>query len=159
PNFLSNFTFTFRILITFSMPLVPVLYFLYSSQDGGVRFGMWGWCLDSDGVCQHPIKLGYTWEPEISSPITKAHVFFPIAAFSTLCALLSLVPVLVKRTSKTERIFSYLCLFSFLMSAIPTLFALSIWSVAKDRFLAAGFEAHFGPLPWMALAATFLLMI
>ena len=77
---------------------VPIssLYFLYTSEALGVRFGMWGWCLDEDGTCSWPsqyvqtflqglfrsiylCRLGYTWEPQLSNTITKALVFYPIS--------------------------------------------------------------------------------
>jgi hypothetical protein len=80
---------------------VPIssLYFLYTSEALGVRFGMWGWCLDEDGTCSGPWqyvqiyfyfttsfqvnllsnRLGYTWEPQLTNTITKALVFYPIS--------------------------------------------------------------------------------
>ena len=45
-----------RTLITFSLPISKSLYFLYASEAGGVRFGIWGWCLEQDPVCMTPIK-------------------------------------------------------------------------------------------------------
>lgn len=43
-----------RILTTFSAPFIQIFYFVHSSVDGGVKFGLWGWCLDVDGSC--PVK-------------------------------------------------------------------------------------------------------
>lgn len=78
-----------------SEPISP-LYFLYTSEALGVRFGMWGWCLDTDGTCSDPWqyvqsffynvfssqfvhRLGYTWEPQLPNTITNALVFYPIS--------------------------------------------------------------------------------
>lgn len=40
-----------RTVTTFSLPFVGSLYFLWASEAGGVRFGIWGWCLDEGNVC------------------------------------------------------------------------------------------------------------
>lgn len=80
---------------------VPIssLYFLYTSEALGVRFGMWGWCLDEGGICSGPLqyvhffyivfkvfsiyRLGYTWEPQLSNTITNTLVFYPISSVVT----------------------------------------------------------------------------
>jgi hypothetical protein len=36
-------------------------------------------------VTHIPLRLGYTWEPEINTPVTGALVFYPICASSLLC--------------------------------------------------------------------------
>lgn len=35
-------------------------------------------------VTRIPLRLGYTWEPEINTPVTGALVFYPICALSLL---------------------------------------------------------------------------
>ncbi|KAF8896182.1 hypothetical protein BD779DRAFT_565869 [Infundibulicybe gibba] len=120
-SFFTFGAFVLHVFATFSMPMISSFYFLYSSQAGGVRFGLWGWCLDEGAVCINPLQLGFTWEPQIAFPVTKAcNPYFPCAAF---------------------------------------VFAIAIWNTAKLRFQRAGFDAQFGPLIWMSLAATIALLI
>ena len=40
-----------RTLVTFSTPFVKMLYFLQTDESGGVRFGLWGWCLLDGSFC------------------------------------------------------------------------------------------------------------
>ncbi|KAG6857396.1 hypothetical protein H0H87_004758 [Tephrocybe sp. NHM501043] len=136
----------FQLLITFSVPAASSLYFLSTSQAGGVRFGMWGWCLREDGVCLQP-QLGYTWEPQISVSITGALVFFPIGTILTFFTLVSLVPILIGWASeKAKRVFFAFVISSFLASLVAFIFMIAMWNVARLRFHRAGFEANFGPL-------------
>jgi len=147
-----------QILITFSVPMASSLYFLSSSQAGGIRFGTWGWCIDEDGTCLSPLQLGYTWEPQIPVPITNALVFYPITAVLTFFSLVSLLPmVLTGQTQKTKRVFLVFVMSSFVASLLAFVFAMGMWNVARIRFHKAGFQAKFGPLPWMSLVATLLL--
>ncbi|GLB40274.1 hypothetical protein LshimejAT787_0801450 [Lyophyllum shimeji] len=148
-----------QILITFSVPMASKLYFLSSSQAGGVRFGTWGWCIDEDGTCLSPLQLGYTWEPQIPDPLTKALVFYPLTAISTFFALISLLPMVVTgHTRKTKRVFLVFVMSSFVASFLAFVFAIGMWNVARIRFHKAGYQAKFGPLPWMSLVSTLLLV-
>lgn len=47
----NRFISHFRILITFSVPFISNFYFLRSSVNGGVDFGVWGFCSTSTDVC------------------------------------------------------------------------------------------------------------
>ncbi|PFH48778.1 hypothetical protein AMATHDRAFT_149160, partial [Amanita thiersii Skay4041] len=147
-------------LTTFSTPFITSFYFLYTSQAGGTRFGLWGWCLDEDGACSDSLRLGYTWEPEVAVPITKALALYPAAALMTALALISLTPVLLyrTRTPKAERVFFYFVLVSFTLSLVAFVFMIAVWTIAKMRFEKAGFVAKYGPLPWMSIVATLLLL-
>jgi len=146
-------------LVTFSVPTSSSLYFLSTSEAGGVRFGIWGWCLNEDGTCLDPPQLGYTWEPQIPIPVTGSLVFYPIAAVLTFFALMSLLPMIYTgRTEKTKRIFLIFVFASFLASLLAFIFMMAMWNVARIRFHEAGFRAEFGPLPWLSLAVTLLLL-
>jgi len=148
------------ILTMLTICSVPIssLYFLYTSEALGVRFGMWGWCLDEGGICSGPLQLGYTWEPQLSNTITNALVFYPITAVSIILTLISLIPVANARSARTDRVFLVLAWISFASSIIAFSFMIGIWSVAKYRFQKRGFGASYGPLPWLSLAATLLLL-
>ncbi|KAF9563221.1 hypothetical protein CPC08DRAFT_686789 [Agrocybe pediades] len=151
--------FILLLLTVFSIPLVSTLYFLHSDQANGVKFGMWGWCLDDYLVCS-PLQLGYTWQPEIAIPITKALVLYPIAAvFSFLCVV-SMVPILCVRASQpTDKIFKILSWTSFAWSFLSFLFMIGTFGTAKARFEKRGFGASYGNLPWMSLVASLLLLL
>ncbi|CAA7269631.1 unnamed protein product [Cyclocybe aegerita] len=157
--FLVTFTaFILLLLTTLSIPLVSSFYFLYTSQANGVRFGMWGWCLDSDGTCSSPLQLGYTWEPEIAIPITKALVFYPISVIFTFFTMASLMPVLCARNARSDKIFDIFAWLSFGTSALAFFFMIGMFDTARKRFERRGFDASFGNLPWMSLSATLLLL-
>lgn len=109
-----------------------------------------------------PIKLGYTWEPEISIPITGALVLYPIASILAFLLLLSLIPVLRARTEKlkadSDRVLRFFAVSSFTTSALAFVFMIAMFNIARKRFNEAGFPAQFGPLPWLSLVASFLLL-
>jgi len=123
-----------------------------------VRFGMWGWCLDEYGICSGPWQLGYTWEPQIPIPITKALVLYPITAFSIILTMISLIPITYARSARADRVFAILAWICFTSSTIAFSFMIGIWGVAKSRFEKRGFSASYGPLPWLSLTATLLLL-
>jgi len=149
--------FILMMLTTFSVP-ISSLYFLYTSEALGVRFGMWGWCLDEGGICSGPLQLGYTWEPQLSNAITIALVFYPITAVSIILTMISLIPVANARSARTDRVFLIFAWISFASSIIAFSFMISMWSIAKYRFEQRGFSASYGPLPWLSLTATLLLL-
>ncbi|KAF9446831.1 hypothetical protein P691DRAFT_707840 [Macrolepiota fuliginosa MF-IS2] len=151
--------FVLLCLTTFSLPFIDSLYFLWTSQAGGVRFGIWGWCLDADHVCSDVLGLGYTWEPEVSIPITKALAFYPIAAASVFMTLVALLPVLRDRTPRTLRVFAVFAWSSFVFTFLAFVFMIAMWSVADERFKNAGWKVRWGPLPWMSFVATMLLLV
>ncbi|KAF8910604.1 hypothetical protein CPB84DRAFT_1764109 [Gymnopilus junonius] len=157
--FLATLTaFILLILTTFSVPLVSTFYFMHSTQANGVTFGMWGWCLDDGSLCSSS-QLGFTWQPEVSIPITKALVFYPITVVFTFFTLASLIPVLCVRTAQSDKIFVISAWISFAFSVLSFLLMIGIWGVAKSRFEERGFSTSYGNLPWMSLAATLLLLL
>ncbi|KAL4243304.1 hypothetical protein ABKN59_011300 [Abortiporus biennis] len=97
--FLTFSAFTLLTLITFSVPFISSFYFLRTSQFGGMKFGMWGWCYDLSGLCS-PKQFGYIWKPQIEQLLTQLHVLHPIAAVLTLTSSLTLLPVLCTRHIK-----------------------------------------------------------
>ncbi|TFK40439.1 hypothetical protein BDQ12DRAFT_497477 [Crucibulum laeve] len=133
-------------LTSFSLPLTKSLYFLHASQAGGVRFGIWGWCLETDPICINPLHLGYTWEPQIGNTITKALVLYPLAAILSLLALVALIPIHRHRTIRTDRVFAVFAIIAFVISLLAFMFMIGIWGAAKSRFEKAGFKAGYGPL-------------
>ncbi|EDR10037.1 uncharacterized protein LACBIDRAFT_317946 [Laccaria bicolor S238N-H82] len=157
PTFVS---FIFLTLITFSLPISKSLYFLYASEAGGVRFGIWGWCLDSDPICMNPMRLGYTWEPQIATPITSALILFPIASVLCFLTILTLIPISSGRPVKNSgRVFMGFSLFTFFVAKLAFIFTIAMWAIAKTRFRRAGFKSHFGSLPWLSLFAMLLLLL
>ncbi|KIJ92986.1 hypothetical protein K443DRAFT_684879 [Laccaria amethystina LaAM-08-1] len=157
PTFIS---FIFLTLITFSLPISKSLYFLYASEAGGVRFGIWGWCLDQDPICMTPLKLGYTWEPQIATPITSALILFPIASILCFLTMITLIPISSGRPLKnSERVFMVFSLLTFFVAKLAFIFTISMWATAKTLFRRAGFDSHFGPLPWLSLFAMLLLLL
>ncbi|KAG2018177.1 hypothetical protein CC2G_007627 [Coprinopsis cinerea AmutBmut pab1-1] len=157
---LSSFiSFMLLTVTTFSTPFTPSLYFLRSSQGKGVRFGLWGWCLEGEDFCTDP-QLGYTWEPEIPSSATKALVLFP--ASSAMLFLFMISNVFVLRAGPT-RVHSYinraLAVLSLASSAFAFVFMVAIFDIAKHRFEKKGLEATLGPLPALSLVASLLLVL
>jgi len=153
----ATLSFMLLTMTTFSAPMSTHLYFLRSSEARGVRFGVWGWCLEEDKLCMGPMKLGYTWEPEISIPITDALVLYPISSISTFLLLVSLLPIVRTRTLEINRVVLFFATWSFLLSALAFIIMIAIFETARKRFGDAGFTSQYGPLPWMSLLATFLL--
>jgi len=149
--------FVLMVLTICSVP-ISSLYFLYTSEALGVRFVMWGWCLDEDGTCSGPGQLGYTWEPQLSNTITKALVFYPITAVFIFLTMISLIPVAYARNARADRVFVVLAWISFASSIFAFSFMIGMWSIAKYRFEKRGFSASYGPLPWLSLTATLLLL-
>lgn len=157
--FLTTFTaFILLLLITLSAPLVSSFYFLYSSQANGVRFGIWGWCLDFDRTCSSPLQLGYTWESEIDTQITGALAFYPFSVAFAFLTAMTLLPVLCFQRKFGDTAFRLLAWTSMASSALAFLFMAGIASVAKYRFEQNGFTASYGNLHGMSLAATLLLL-
>ncbi|KAF5359529.1 hypothetical protein D9756_003495 [Leucocoprinus leucothites] len=207
--------FVLLTLTTFSLPFLPRLYFLWSSQGGGVRFGIWGWCLEQGSVCSDRLGMGYTWEPEVAIPITKALALYPVVtpfsltplshlsiapqpsfispsfitinptsftlfsadlpmsisfdaldvdasdafAISSFITLIAFIPILKVKTQRTLRVLQVLSWSSFALAATVFVFMIAMWSVADERFKAAGWKVHWGPLPWMSFIATLMLLI
>ncbi|KIM39896.1 hypothetical protein M413DRAFT_446815 [Hebeloma cylindrosporum] len=150
--------FILLILPTFSVPLLSTFYFLHSTEANGVRFGMYGWCLDEGGICSS-VRLGYTWEPQLAVPISSALVLYPISAVFVFCTMITLLPVLYARSARSDKIFAISAWISFAVSFLAFLFMIGMWGVAKSRFEKQGFGASYGNLPWMSLVASLLLLV
>jgi len=158
--FLTTFTaFILLLLTSLSVPIVSSFYFLYSSQANGVRFGLWGWCLDSDGTCSSPLQFGFTWAPEIDTQITGALALYPFAAAFAFLTAMSSLPVLCFPERKFgDTVFRFLAWASMALTALAFLFMIGIASVAKYRFEQNGFTATFGNLHGISLASILLLL-
>jgi len=150
--------FILLLLISVSVPLVSSFYFLYSSQANGVRFGLWGWCLDT-GACSSPLQLGYTWEPEIITQITGALAFYPFSVAMAFLTAMSVLPVLLFQRKFGDIAFRLLAWTSMASSALAFFFMAGIASVAKRKFEQQGYTASYGNLHGLSLAATFLLLV
>jgi len=150
--------FVLLALTTISVPVLSTFSFLHSTQADGVKFGMWGWCLDDGHTCS-PVQFGYTWQPEINGSITKAFVFYPVAIVLTFFTLIATVPAMCARSARTDTILNIFAWSAFSASAMAFLFMIGICGVAKARFEKRGFGASYGNLPWISLAATILLFI
>ncbi|KII85072.1 hypothetical protein PLICRDRAFT_45184 [Plicaturopsis crispa FD-325 SS-3] len=162
PTFVLTFgAFALLTLTTFSVPMISSFYFLYASEAGGVRFGAWGWCLDSDGTCSSPLRLEYEWDPQVVKQLIPAHIFYPISVVLTFFGVVSLLPLLCGRKLAVHQygLFSVLALLSFLSSFIAFIFTIAVWGTARTRFRQAGYDASFGPLLWMSVAATAALLL
>ncbi|KAK7690421.1 hypothetical protein QCA50_005518 [Cerrena zonata] len=146
-------------LVTFSVPFIKPFYFLHSSVAGGITYGIWGWCLDVNGSCS-PKQFGYREDPEIVPILLKLHVLFPIAAGLALLSSVTLIPVMCSSARGLYPFPLFVILSTLACISSLTGFAICIatWLIALHRFHADGFEASLGPLVWMALAGTALLL-
>ncbi|KAH7915605.1 hypothetical protein BJ138DRAFT_1141266 [Hygrophoropsis aurantiaca] len=154
-------SFILLLFTTFSVPLISTFYFIDADIDGGVRFGVWGWCYDSGGACTSPLQIGYSFNPQIIEALTNALVFYPIATILSLFSTLSLIPLLCGFPTRRYPfgVFSLLALGAFIAAFIAFIFMIGLWGTAVSRFREANIEVSFGPLPWMSLMATIALML
>ncbi|CAL1717176.1 unnamed protein product [Somion occarium] len=158
--FLICSAFVLLTLVTFSVPFISSFYFLHSSVAGGIKYGIWGWCLDVDDSCS-PKQFGYHEDPELVPILIKLHVLFPIAAGFALLASLNLIPVVCSRYRELYpfTLFAVLSFLAFVSSLAGFAVSIATWTIALDRFHRDGFQASFGPLIWMSLAATVILLL
>ncbi|KAF9473912.1 hypothetical protein BDN70DRAFT_885412 [Pholiota conissans] len=134
--------------------------FLHSTQANGVSFGMWGWCLDDGLTCSPIHRFGYTWPPEIDTPITKSFVLYLIAYALTFFTLIAAFLALCARKGRNfDQIFNILAWSSFFTSATATIFSIAIYSTAKSAFEEHGFGATYGLLAWISPITTTLLSL
>ncbi|EPQ52581.1 hypothetical protein GLOTRDRAFT_131813 [Gloeophyllum trabeum ATCC 11539] len=162
PVFVLTFgSFVLLILITFSVPFVSSFYFLHSSIAGGVRFGLWGWCLDDDTLCISPVKLGFDWNPQIVHGLTYLLVFYPISAIFAFFATLALIPLLCTRAIRLHSfpIYSLLMVAAAFTAFLAFICMIALFVIAMNRFHAAGYAARLGPAVWMSLVATIILIV
>ncbi|KAI0749640.1 hypothetical protein C8Q80DRAFT_636792 [Daedaleopsis nitida] len=153
--------FVLLVLVTFSVPFIPVLKFLHSSASGGVDFGVLGFC-DASSACKpNQAMFGYRYDPELLNPLPKTLILFPVGAGLTLLSALVLLPLLFSRRQPRWPYVAFGLLTTFAFIATAAGFGLSMWlfTVAKRRFEGEGFDASYGPSTWMALAATALLLL
>ncbi|KAF9036200.1 hypothetical protein BJ165DRAFT_1507134 [Panaeolus papilionaceus] len=155
---LTFIAFVLLALTTFSIPLISNVYFFHTTQANGVKFGLWGWCLDEEELCLAPFQLGYTWAPEIPNPVTKALVFYPISVVLVFLTLVSMLPVLCARSQQSDKIFAALAWSSFASSLLAWLFTIGIFGVFRTRNQKRGFTTTYGNATWMALVAVLLLL-
>ncbi|TDL20759.1 hypothetical protein BD410DRAFT_790408 [Rickenella mellea] len=154
--------FVLLTLITFSVPFISNFYFLWTSEAGGVRFGIWGWCLDNAHTCLNPKQWGYAWDPQLIPWLLKGLILFPIAAGICLLAILSIVPLLFSyhpHRYYPPPMFSFFALAGWLASFLAALDVGVLFGVGMHRFHKDGFSAHFGPLLWMAIGAAVAMTI
>jgi hypothetical protein len=110
-------------------------------------------------------RLGYTWEPQLAVPISSALVFYPISTWKkygigspylsntsfsrpvfTSFTMITLLPVLCARNTRSDKIFKTSAWISFAFSSLAFLFMIGMWGVAKSRFEKRGFSASYGNL-------------
>lgn len=158
PMFLGTFAATvLLVLISVSAPLIRVFYFLETSDDNGVRFGIWGYCATTCTAA----KLGYTFETKITEPLSSILVLFPAAAGVSLISLIVLLPLLRSPRSRTYPILLS-CMLSFLAAALSIaafVVLVYITAVALSAFQKEGDTATLGPLIWMSLVSSVLLFL
>ncbi|KAF8583031.1 hypothetical protein K439DRAFT_1349836 [Ramaria rubella] len=150
------------VLVTFSVPFVSSFYFLRATIPGDtIRFGIWGFCFQESGECTIK-ELGYHWDPEIIPWLTKVLVFAPIAAIFTLILVIALLPSVflhIRRdTIFPPPLYSLFAIPAGITSLLAFVFMIALSTVAKNRFHDAGAVAAYGPLPWMLLVATIILV-
>ncbi|RPD60168.1 hypothetical protein L226DRAFT_508472 [Lentinus tigrinus ALCF2SS1-7] len=148
------------VLVIFSQPFIHVFYFLSTSAEGGLQFGVLGFCNVSTGVCSQK-KFGYEFLPELLNPLPIVLVLYPVAAGLALLGAVSLLPLFYSRRPPRWPyvVFGMLSMLAFLAAAAA--FGITMWlfTVARDRFRAEGFTADYGPSTWMALAAAAVLLL
>jgi len=148
-------------LITFSVPFVSSFYFLHSDVAGGVKYGVWGWCLDNGLECSGPKTIGYHWDPQIIPWLTDTLALFPVAAGITALSVLSMIPTFCSYRDRyyPPPMFAFFSVFAFISSFFGTVFMFALFTIALHRFHDDGIGASLGPLPWMAVGATVALAI
>jgi len=148
------------VLINVSVPYVSTFYFLHSTIANGVRFGLFGWCLDDQSFCEGPL-LGWTWDPNAIPWLTKSLVLYPIATVFTFFAAVSIIPQFCYKGYRhfPSPFFSIFIMLSFVAIFLAFIFTIALFVVARDRFHKQGFEATYGPSFWMALVATLVIML
>ncbi|KAI0719380.1 hypothetical protein C8T65DRAFT_54013 [Cerioporus squamosus] len=153
--------FVLLILVTFSVPVTDDLYFLHSSIDGGVRFGVLGYCVESVSLECTRLRIGYRFEPELYYPLPRVLVLFPVAAgFAGLSTLLLLPSISPRyRDQRPSILYGIVSSAAFFSSAAA--FAVAMWLFARAMrdFHDEGFTASFGPSIWMSLAATVVTLV
>ncbi|CAE6515967.1 unnamed protein product [Rhizoctonia solani] len=159
PFLLTLIAFIFTMLCTFTTPFNWNLYYLRSDIAGGLRLGGWGWCIEG-GYCTSK-ALGYEWNPQVIVWLTKMMVWYPIADFFIFFSLLSLLPTIISKNARIypSPIFSLLSVVAAFFSLLAFIFMISLFAVARNRFHRDGYESEFGPMPWISLVATILLII
>jgi len=145
------------VLVTVSTPLIHIFYFLQTSADGGVKFGILGYCAESCSALQ----LGYTYGTQIKQPLSYIFVLFPVAAGLSLITAIFLIPLLCfPRTRRFPH--PLFCLISFLAAAAAVAaFVVTVYvaAVAMSSFQKEGYTADLGPVIWMSLAPAAVLVL
>ncbi|TCD60908.1 hypothetical protein EIP91_009299 [Steccherinum ochraceum] len=147
-------------LTTFSVPFIKPFYFFHADVNGGVKYGIWGWCFDLTGQCS-PKQLGYVWKPQLTPILTKLLILFPVAAGLTLISIIVLMPVMISRYARLHPfpLLALISLLAWLCSSIAFAVSLANWLIARNRFHQMGITTSLGPLVWMTLGAMAALLI
>ncbi|OSD06655.1 hypothetical protein PYCCODRAFT_1383799 [Trametes coccinea BRFM310] len=148
------------VLVTFSTPFIQSLYFLRTDLDGGMSFGVFGFCFDLMQVCSGK-ELGYVHEPEIIGHLTTVFVLYPVAAGFMVLGAITLIPLMCypREGGFLFVLFAFLSTFAFLATAAAFAVTVYLFTVAMHRLHAEAFTASYGPSIWIALAATALSLV
>lgn len=68
------------------------------------------------------------------------------AAIAVFLTLIAFVPILRDRNLRTLRVFAVFAWFSLVSALLAFVFMIAMWSVAEERFKAAGWKVRWGPL-------------
>lgn len=131
----------------------------------GVKISLLFYLLEDPYADSFRRRLGYTWEPQIAIPITKALALYPVgmssrpfthqdfsltlkkkAAISVFMMLITLIPILWDKGPRTLRVFTVFAWSSFVITFLAFVFMIAMWAVADERFKKAGWEVRWGPL-------------
>ncbi|KAI1796899.1 hypothetical protein LXA43DRAFT_878862 [Ganoderma leucocontextum] len=149
------------VLVTFSTPFIQQFYFLRSSAEGGIRFGVLGFCRVLTETCTR--QLGYQVNPPVVQPLPMLLILYPVAAGLTLLSALTLLPILFSRHRHPPRwpyvLFALISTLAFLASGAALGVALYLFTITRDRFHAQQIEAAYGPSIWISVAATAVLLV
>ncbi|KAI0775122.1 hypothetical protein BD413DRAFT_603117 [Trametes elegans] len=148
------------VLVTFSTPFIQQFYFLHTNIIGGVKFGVFGFCLELQNICTSK-ELGYQFEERITRPFTTVLILYPIAAVLSLLGILVLLPIACSRRDHGYPfvLFAFLSAFAFLAAAGGFGVTMYVFTTAMRDLHAQGYSASYGPSIWIALAATAVLLI
>ncbi|KAI9000427.1 hypothetical protein BD414DRAFT_525974 [Trametes punicea] len=145
------------VLVTFSAPFIQAFYFLRTNIDGGIKFGLFGFCQELAGTCTGK-ELGYQFQPQLVDRLTTVLVLYPVAAGLSLLGAVTLIPLMLypRDGGFLFVLFAFMSTFAFLAAAGAFAATMYLFTVAMHRLHEEGFSASYGPSIWIALAATAL---
>ncbi|KAM5531795.1 hypothetical protein V8D89_014565 [Ganoderma adspersum] len=149
------------VLVTFSTPFIQQFYFLRSSAEGGIRYGVLGFCRELTETCTR--QLGYQVNPPVVEPLPMLLILYPVAAGLSLLGAIALLPIFLSHRRHPPRwpyvLFALISTLAFLASAAALGVALYLFTITRDRFHAQQIEAAYGPSVWLSVAATAVLLV